>query len=694
MPVMTLQGAFTSGELSPSLSARVDLAKYQQGCRTLKNLLVEPHGGATKRPGFLLIDALPRVYSTAENNGAALLPFIFNEEQAYCLVFGHFWLRVATPSGMVLGDDGSPYELPSPYSLAQAWKLTFTQSADVLFLACQEVAPHKLKRLGHNSWAFEKISFTVPLSPPTGVTGEGVNGAVKSDGSAQAAQLVTPYEYVVTAVDENGKESEASAGWKFTGPASNCWYAGYYVKVSWAKVEGAVAYRVYKKEFGGRPGFLAETGDTAYQDYNTRPVLSDGPPKWVDPFKDGDFPAAVGLYQQRLVFASSPKRPQTRWLSKSGDYTNFSASTPLKADDALELTEDSGEVSTVRWMVALRSLVTGSARMEGETKSSEGALTAKTAQFTPQSYWGSAALPAVVVGNTILHVTRSGRQVRDLQYEFGADSYGGTDRAILANHLFMGRRITGWAFQLSPGSIIWAVRDDGALLGMTFQREHEIFAWHRHETQGKFRSVCTVPSGPDDVLFAVVERAGAFYLEVMAPRFSGTAVKDCVFLDCALQYRGDATTTVSGLDHLEGRTVGILADGAVHPPRKVHGGRVVLDSPASVITVGLTYTADLETMPVEIATQEGASVGRKKYINAVNVMFESTVTASVGCSFDKLETIKWRTTEAHGQALGVYTGTKRVVIPAHAENTVTVCIRSDAPLPMTVLALMPEVEVK
>lgn len=465
------------------------------------------------------------------------------------------------------------------------------------------------------------------------------------------------------------------------------------MKVSWAKVEGATTYRVYKKEFGGRPGFLAETGDCIFQDYNTRPVLSDGPPTWADPFKDGDYPATVCFFEQRLVFASTPKRPQTVWMSKNGDYTNFSTSVPLKADDSLELTIASNEVSAMRWMVALRSLILGTSSMEGEMSSSDGAFTAKTAKFTPQSYRGSAALRALVVGNIILHVARSGREVRDLQYDYGADSYAGTDRTILATHLFEGRHITGWAYQPSPDGILWVVRDDGALLGMTFQPEHEVFAWHRHETQGQFRGVCSVPTGQDDSLFAVVERKGIFYLEVMAPRFVKETA-DAVFLDGALQYRGNAADTVSGLDHLEGETVGILADGAVQAPRAVRAGRVILEAPASVITVGLTYNADLETMPVEISTQEGASVGRKKYINAVNILFRDTVTAKAGCGFDRLETIKWRTTEAHGQALAPYSGAFRVVVPEIARNTATVCIRSDAPLPMTVLSLMPEVEVK
>lgn len=685
-PFTTLQGAFTSGELSPSLTARIDLSKYQQGCKTLSNFLVQPHGGAVKRPGFLLMDLLPWE--------AVLLPFVFNAEQAYCLAFGEYRLRVATAAGMILNDAGEPYEIYSPYSLEQARRLSFAQSGDVLFLACQGVVPHKLKRLGHESWQFEAMSFACPLSPPAHVSGQGYNQAKKSDGKLQEWQLVTPYEYVITAVNAEGKESEASSGWAFTGPASNNWSAGDYIRVTWSAVEGAEEYRVYKKEFGGRPGYLASTGALFYCDYNSRPLLSDGPPKWKDPFSDGDYPAVVCFFEQRLVFASTAMRPQTIWMSKTGDYDNFSSSVPLKADDSLDMTIAANEVSSIRWMLPLRSLILGGSGMEWELASSEGAFTAKTAKVTPQSYRGSAALRALVVGNILLHVARSGREVRDLKYDFGADSYGGTDRTILAAHLFEERRITSWTYQPAPDSIIWAAADDGALLGMTFQPEHEVYAWHRHHTDGEFLCVCSVPGNDADTLFAVIRRGDRHCLEVMAPRMRDQNVAGGVYLDSAMQYRGGPVTALSGLEHLEGKRVGILADGAVQAERTVADGRITLDGPASVVTVGLPYAADLETMPVEVAGEGGSSVGRKKYINAVNVLFRDTVTARVGCSFSRLEEVRWRTTEPYGRAPGLYSGVHRVIVPERARNMAGVCVRSDAPLPMTVLAIMPEVEVK
>ncbi len=708
-PFTTLQGAFTSGELSPSLTARIDLSKYSQGCKTLSNFLVQPHGGAVKRPGFLLMDLLPWE--------AALLPFVFNASQAYCLVFGQYRLRIANAEGMILGENGAPYEIYSPYTLEQAKTLSFAQSGDVLFLACQGVVPHKLKRLGHESWEFEPMSFTCPISAPESVSGQGYNQAQKSDGSAQAWQLVTPYEYVVTAVSAAGKESEASKGWAFTGPSSNNWAAGDYIRIAWSAVEGAEEYRVYKKEFGGRPGYLASTGALFYCDYNSRPLLSDGPPKWKDPFPDEDYPAVVCFFEQRLVFAATARRPQTIWMSKTGDYDNFSSSVPLKADDSLDMTIAANEVSSIRWMLPLRSLILGGAGMEWELASSEGAFTAKTAKVTPQSYRGSAALRALVVGNILLHVARSGREVRDLKYDFGADSYGGTDRTILAAHLFEDRRITSWTYQPSPDSIIWAACDDGSLLGMTFQPEHEVYAWHRHHTDGQFLCVCSVPGNDADTLFAVVRRGDRYCLEVMSPRMRdrGAAglgptrtgggrgaepsggekdVAASVHLDSAMQYRGAAVTSLSGLEHLEGKRVGILADGAVQAEREVTDGKITLDGPASVVTVGLPYTADLETMPVEVAGEGGSSVGRKKYINAVNVLFRNTVTAKIGCSFSRLEELPWRTMEPYGQPPVPYSGARRVIVPERARNMAGVCVRSDAPLPMTVLAIMPEVEVK
>lgn len=752
-PGLSLQSDFTGGELSSSLLARIDFAKYVKGCRTLRNFLVQPHGGAAKRPGFVLFDALP--------GEAFLAEFAFSTTQTYVLIFGEKWLRFANHDGLILDEAGGVYEIESPYTLAQAKEMSYAQSADVLYIAHRDIAPRKLMRYGHADWRFEAISFEAPLPAPewgsrpvsstsyslayasgtafsrsvndydnyvytainrdlyaaTTVTAtapavEFVGGARNSDGSDASAtrQRVTPYTYYITAIDRDGRESGMSDGAGITGPSQNNWQAGDYVRLNWKAVEGAEEYRVYKSAFGGTIGYIATTGTTTFQDHNVSPSLSEGAPKYLHPFlltdDDGnqveDFPGAVCLFEQRLVFASSARRPQTIWMSKSGDYENFAVYTPLVDDSPCEMTLASQEVSPVNWMVPLRSLILGTTGMEWELSGQgDAAFSASNKKATPQSYWGSSLRRAMVVGNVILHVSSSGSQVRNLQYDFAADSYGGVDLSILSAHLLEKHALVDWTYQKHPDSIIWGVRSDGVLLGLTFQAEHQISAWHRHDTQGVFLSVCSIPYGQDYDLFAVILRDGVYYLERMADRYFGGDPSRAVFLDCALTYEGEeAVDAVIGLEHLEGKEVGVFSEGAVEAPRIVRDGVVALDRPSRVVTVGLPYTADLETMPVEIVSQNGTSVALKKQISTINIFFHESLGVSAGLAKDlgdmdgvRWQEVRWRTNEPFGSPPAPFSGIKHLTMPNGAENQLSVCVRSTTPTPVTVQAIVARIQV-
>lgn len=601
----------------------------------------------------------------------------------------------AFEAGYLLLNSTGPIVLETPYTLEQARKISYVQSADVLFLACRGIAPQKLMRFRHDSWELQKISFECPVEPPASVS------ATKAGNGGST--LVTPYTYVVTAVNSSNKESYASSKANVTGPASNDWKAGDRITISWAAVPGASEYRVYKSSYGGSAGFMASTSGTTYDDTNISPVTTDGPPLWTNPFPDGDCPSVVGMFEQRLVFASTPKKPQTIWLSRAGDYENFSASRPVKADDSIEATIASSEVSTALWMVSLRSLMLGTTNVEWEIASSEGAFTAKTMKVSAQSYRGSASLPALIIGNSILHVARNGSEVRDLKYDFGSDSYGGSDRSVLAGHLLSGRSIVQWTYQPAPDSIVWAVRDDGALLGLTYQAEHEIFAWHKHNTQGKIFSICCVPQGAHDFIYIVAKRENGCFLEMMSLPYSTQVARlaeneqnplaSALYLDSALEYSGQPTQKLSGLDHLEGMEVGILADGAVMAPRTVQNGEIELDAPASKVKVGLAYSGQLETMPIEIISEQGSSMARKKRVTGADILLYDTVSAAIGLNFDRLENIKWRSIEPMASPLEPHNRWHRINLAGLSESMATICVESKAPLPLTVLALTPEFDV-
>lgn len=678
-----LQPAFTAGELAPSLSARVDMSKYQQGCKLLQNFKVQPHGGAVKRPGFILLDEIP--------GEAALIRFVFNNEQAYCLVFGEKWLQIFTHEGPILNDGGSRFQIASPYTLEQARSLSVAQSADVLYIACWGVPPTKLKRLlsvNHNQWAFETITFGAPLPAPGGV-------AVTLVGGGTGAT----YEYFVTAQDDDGKESQLSAGAETVGPPSNNWTARQSINITWGNVDGAKLYRLFKSAYGGIPGYIASTKGTSYTDINISPSLSaEGSPEYIEPFPDGDYPGVVGFYEQRLIFASTPQKPQTIWMSKSGDYSNFALYNPIADDSPLELTIAAAEVSSMCWLASLRTLVLGSTSTEWEISASQGAFSAKTAQVRVQSYIGSKKIKPIIVGNTVLHVTRSGTRIDNLKYDFGADSYGAQDLTIMAQHLFEKWGIADWAFQQHPDSIVWVVRDDGVLLGLTYQAEHEVVAWHQHHTQGEFKAVCSVPKGGSDSLFVLTKRhrlRPGFFIERMADEYIDGDFSRAVFMDCALTYCNpeNPVTELTGLNHLEGLAVDILADGAVMLPQMVKDGKVSWKHPKSIVSVGLGYISKLETMPVEIMGADGSSVGHKKQINAISILFRNTVGAKVSISSGQKEEIKWRSTEPYGTAPKQFSGYKEAIIPSTAETGATVCVTSDTPVPMTILALAPQIKV-
>ena len=172
-------------------------------------------------------------------------------------------------------------------------------------------------------------------------------------------------------------------------------------------------------------------------------------------------------------------------------------------------------------------------------------------------------------------------------------------------------------------------------------------------------------------------------------------LEDAMYLDCAMQYQGKPVKNISGLDFFEGREVAILAEGAVLPKQQVVGGAIELDAYYSAVTVGLPYEADLETMPIEIVDgQGGASVGRKKSIYAVNVLFQNTATAKVGTNFSRMETLSSRTSEGLGEKNGFFRGSQRVVVHGGSLSASSVCLRSDDPLPMTILAISPEFAVR
>jgi len=411
------------------------------------------------------------------------------------------------------------------------------------------------------------------------------------------------------------------------------------------------------------------------------------------------WPMSVGFFNQRMAFGATKTQPQTLWFSKPDAYTDFETTIPTADDDSIVITLAANDVNTIRHIIGLGDLVVFTANSAWMVAPGQNPFTPSNAPARVQEYHGSAAVPPVVVGNIILYLQEKCKSVRNMGYVLESDGYRGTDVSLLASHLFEDHTIKAMALQRSPYSILWCVRDDGVLLGLTYLPEHDVMAWHRHVTDGEFESVAVISGdGQDDVYFVVkrtVNGATKRYVEMLSHRLPENDLKQAVFLDSSLSYHDTtAIQDVTGLDHLEGKTVNALADGFVIRGLTVESGSVHLPDTAKDICIGLPYTSAIKTLRLEIGTKSGTLQGRYKAINKIILRVEKTLGGRIGYDeYGNLDEPKFRSDEPYGVHSKLRTGDIEMVFPAGYNKDGQIYFVQDEPLPFTIQALIPNITV-
>lgn len=685
----TYQPSFTAGVLSPALWARVDLAKYGSGLKTAVNLFIHPHGGASNRAGLEFI----REVKNSANN-ARLIPFQFNTEQSYILEFGNLYFRVFRDGGVILSG-GLPYEVTTPYAHGDVDELVFVQEADVMYIVHPLYPIRKLARFADDNWTLTTVTFAPTITAPTGVSASAVTGSG-----------AIPYSYKVSAVDdETGEESLPSAVASTTNDLS---VSGYRNRVTWSAVAGASRYIVYKLD-NGVYSYIGGTEALQFDDENIVGDTSDTPQTARNPFTGaGNYPRCVTFVEQRLAFASSLNDPQAVWMSQSAAYENFGYSSPSKASDAVTFRIKARQVNEIRSMLALRGLMllTSGAEWIVTGGSQSDAIAPAAIKIDNQGYRGAAKVQPIVVGNTVLFAQDRGGVVRDFSYEFAQDSFTGKDLTILARHLFENRNIKAWAYAQAPYSMVWVVLDDGSLATLTYMKEHEVWGWTVHESgaDAVFEDVTVIAEGNEDVPYFVVRRtingASKRYIERLHTRVMAT-VEDAFFVDSGLTYEGAPADEISGLGHLEGQAVVALADGNVVRGLTVTGGSITLPRNASKVHIGLPMTAALQTLDLDLGNVSGLGTvqGRQKSVAEVTLRVETTRGIWIGpkdgprSETGPLVEYKQRSTEAWNEAIQLYTGDIRITPPWDWSNGGNMWIKQFDPLPMTILAIMPDIAI-
>lgn len=686
---------FTGGEVTPTLSARYDLQKFGSFLQCCENFIPNLHGDIERRPGMRFIADL--------GGKSVLIPFQFNTEPEnnYVLIFREGSITVASADGLLSG-----VSIESPYALDDVYALSTAQAGDIVYLAHKNYVLRKLTRSGtapDYEWALEEVVLNQSIAAPAAPTVTFVR-----DNGDDSAPLNYTLRYVVTAVDGDGVESVASAVGETTGKYPTDWVVGNHVDLTWTAVEGAEEYNVYR-ESAGYYGFIGVSRGTSFQDQNFEPDTATTPKEDWNPFEDGNNPATVAFHQQRLVLGGTKDDPASFFMSRTGDFENFRKSRPLQDDDPVEYMLASGGIDEIRWMASFGDLLIGTSGAEYKATSGGAAITSSDVQISVQSYWGSSGLAPLIIGQSVMHCQRSGSHVRDLYYSWESDGYAGNDLSLLAPQLVESHHIMQWAFQQSPGSNIWAVRDDGVLLCLTYMKEQNVYGWSRHVTQGKVLSVAVISGSQEDVVMLVVERevggAKKYFLERLAGRFRDTdGIEEGFYVDGGLTSRREtAAEMMTGLGHLEGADVVALADGSPVEGLTVTDGAVTLPYAAKVVTVGLNYVSALSPLPLETDTQQGATLGKRRaYGKCVLRLYRSVggkcAATEPGDLFD-VEGWKGRTAydlpflpEKYGEACQPFSGDIEISLPSGQDADTSLWLMQDRPMPFRVVAIMADVD--
>lgn len=735
----TIQRSFVGGEVSPAIAARADLPRYTTGLRTCRNFIIQRNGGAANRPGTRFIG-----HTKDYTGNYRLLRYVSEIEGESVLIeagknYLRFWqgdaLVVLDLGTVASWDSGTTYvigdivkvagvayyavagslnhtppdttywhaltsgilEIPTPFDDDPLFN--WSQSGRTITLTHREHPPCELIYESLERWIFRQI-VTAPIAPaPTNPVLTNTAGTLH-------------YGYVVTsAAPGTYEESLPSAQVVDASALAPTQAAPHSITWDSMTVDGDACpeYYVYCDPIGnGQYGFIGTAvGTNVFKNPGTTPDFTITPPLANDPFgATGAYPHSSATHQQRRFFGQTVDVPDSVQGSRVGFPSNFGISSPLQDDDAISFKIAGNNHNAVRHMVGLKSgLIVLTGAGEWTFRGPQGSAMAPNAiEGEQETYMGAAEdIRPAVVGNGIVYVQGRGSKVNELRFDVAVEGLAGRDLTVFAAHLFDGYVIEALDIQLTPNSIVWAVRSDGKLLGLTYVPEQDVWGWHRHDTDGAFLDVCVLPSeGEDHAYFLVARDIGGqtvIYIEKLETRTILSFNEDAFFVDCGLTYNGTPTTAVSGLDHLNGEVVAIVSDGVVafdgDPTAAlasyytVAGGSVPIGLAASVVHVGLPIRfAELETLSLDVA---GSSVRDKvKRVQTVTALInESSRSFLAGPDSAHLTRFKAAPFDSTAKS---FEGAVELNVQASFNQNGRVLLRQTDPLPITVLGLIPNVE--
>lgn len=506
-------------------------------------------------------------YIDGARGDGKMIAFEFNTEQTALLVFTH--LKLDIYAGGVL-----EASLDAPWSLAQIPQIAWTQSADTLLLVHPEAPPKKLVRSGLAVWTLHEWEFFTD------------NNIVQQ-----------PY-------------------FKFADSAVTLTPSGITGSITLTASQGvfSAAHENTRLRVGGKEVLITDFDSATVVSADVIEDLSATTPT-IDWFEQAfsparGYPATIAFHQDRLVIGGSRDLPNRLWFSKSGDLFNFDLGAGLD-DEAIEFSILSDQVNAIRGIFSGRHLQVFTSGAEWMVTGDP--LTPASVQIRRQTRTGSRIdryIPPVTVDGATLFMARSKQGIYEFLYTDLEQAYTANDLALLSRHVVDDPIDQDYD---QRNRLLYVVRADGKFATLTVFRAEGVSAWTLHDTAGAVKSVAVVG---DDV-FMLVERGGDYFIEML---------DETLYLDAALSGEVDVPSALwSGLDHLEGRSVRIVADGAVLPDQSVSGGAVSLPEPAYKVQIGLGFTHIIEPLP----PNELGNIGAGNRVRLVRGVFRVKDTAAL-----------------------------------------------------------------
>jgi len=762
---------FSSGEWSQRMEGRVELEGYYRSCRVLENFIVVSQGGVDFRPGTAFV-----VNGKTNTNKIRLIPFSIKGVGEYILELGNEYIRyIKCSTHEQIEDAGNPVETVSPWALADLFELKYAQTKDAIYFTHPSYAPRKLTRTNDTTWVLSAPTFSgwdestekditaITQAAPPQVTAVGhglVNGDVIYITDVVGMSYLNGEIFKVTKIDDD--------------------------KVTLDDID-TTTWNAYVSG-----GHLRKAGNIFGSANN--------------------YPAAIGFYQQRMILAGTNNYPNGVWASKAGDYLDY------KMPDGMFFLIAHNRGMVLRWLTGKSELAFGADTCEGVFGGPLGLFYDWEYEMRVESGYGCKNIQAQLVNERIIYIQDGGKRIREFAYHEESAGWQSPDLTLFADHI-TGDGVTEVAVQRNPDTILWCVRSDGEMAGLTYEYRYGVAGWHRLVTaetsagSGIVESIAIVRGADEDEIYVSVQRTvngtTKRFIEYFKPRNFGTNQEDCYFVDCGITLdKGDAQNvtgctqahpvvitctghpfanddtvklyglggstelngqvwtvqnkaantfelketdafaawdaaatyytgaicedggnnyvaleeninkqpsvetdywdlwptaytsggyarevviSVDGLDHLEGESVAILADGATHPDKTVSGGIITLDRYASVIHAGLGYSAQLKPQRIEAGASYGTSQGKKKRIHKLIFRVYKSLCGKIGPDEDNLQAIIPES-ETMDTYTPLYSGDigEDEVFPGEFSRSDDILIVQDKPLPFNILAIMPE----